>query len=177
MVKSAAYFNPEKLEWMNGQYIQRLNSDVLVKELFPLFLDKKLIAKDYNNPELLIPIIDLCKPRAKKLSDFLELADFFFLSKIEFSQEAKKFLLKDKNTKQIFRQLIRLLEKLKQFDLQTVESACRQLIADLGIKPGALIHPVRAALTGKRAGPGLFELMAVLGKEKVLQRLSEAIKL
>ncbi len=176
IVKAAAYFNPEKLEWMNSQYIQNLDTKSLIEKLIPLLLEKNLIAQDYDRTWL-TQVIDLCKPRAKLLPDFLQLADFFFVSKIEYTAETKKFLLKEKKCGEIFAQLIKVLEKLKAFDLPTVESACRKLISDLGIKSGTLIHPVRVALTGKRVGPGLFELMPVLGKEKVLQRLAEAIKL
>lgn len=176
IVKAAAYFNPEKLEWMNSQYIQNLDTKSLIEKLTPLLLEKNLIAQDYDRTWL-SQVIDLCKPRAKLLPDFLQLADFFFVSKIEYTAEAKKFLFKEKKCGEIFAQLIKVLEKLEPFDLATIESACRKLILDLGIKSGTLIHPVRVALTGKRVGPGLFELMVVLGKEKVLQRLTQAQKL
>ncbi len=176
IVKAAAYFNPEKLEWMNSQYIQNIDTKSLIERLVPLLLEKKLIAQDYDR-RWLTQVIDLCKPRAKVLTDFLQLADFFFVSKIEYTAEAGKFLLKEKKTGEIFAQLTKALEKLKSFDLPMVESVCRKLISDLGIKSGTLIHPVRVALTGKRVGPGLFELMVVLGKEKVLRRLTQAQKL
>ena len=89
----------------------------------------------------------------------------------------KTFLLEKKKTKEIFSKLVKALDKVASFNLQTVEGACRQLIADEGIRAGELIHPVRVALTGKRVGPGLFELMSVLGRKKVLKRLTEALKL
>ena len=83
-------------------------------------------------------------------------------------------MLAKKQTREIFNKLIQALDRLGDFDVHTIENACRQIIAEQGIPAGELIHPVRAALTGKRVGPGLFELMAVLGKDKVLQRLKEA---
>ncbi len=176
IVKSGAYFDTEKLDWMNGQHIQNLDIQVLVNSLLPLLLEKNLITQNYDQ-SLLAQIIDLCKERAKKLSDFFQLADFFFLSKIKYGPEAKQFLLKEEGTKEIFARLIEVLERLKTFDTQTLERTSRKLIADLGIKSGTLIHPVRVALTGKRVGPSLFELMAVLGKEKVLARLRQAVEL
>ena len=174
VLKAAAFFNVEKLDWMNGQYIQGLDGRSLCELLVPFLLQKKLIAKDYDR-NWLISVVELFKPRIKKLSDFLELADFFFLSKIKFAPEAKEFMLEQKGAKGIFAKLIKVLDDLKSFDVKAIESLCRQLIAQENIRAGDLIHPVRVALTGKRVGPGLFELMAVLGKEKVLKSLNECL--
>ncbi|MBN3037871.1 MAG: glutamate--tRNA ligase [Candidatus Omnitrophica bacterium] len=176
VLKSAAYFDAEKLEWMNAQHIMNADNKTLVEKLIPMFLEKKLITKDYDQRKL-TRIIELCKPRVKKLSDFLEVGDFFFVSKIEYSDEAKAFLKKDEKTKKIIQDLSEALQKLDAFDVEAVEAACRGVISDLDIKPGALIHPTRVALTGKRAGPGLFELMSVLGKEEVLKRLQQSLEL
>ncbi|UCB56677.1 MAG: glutamate--tRNA ligase [Candidatus Omnitrophota bacterium] len=176
VLKTAAAFNPEKLEWMNGQYIQQLDTKRLTELIAPFLIQKKYINKDYDKKKL-TEIVELFKIRVKKLSDFPELADFFFVDKIEFAPEAKTFLQKKKNTKDIFTKLIAVLEKIDSFDIKTVEDSCRDLIAKEGIKSGDLIHPVRVALTGKRVGPGLFETMAALGRERVSARLTQALKL
>jgi len=112
----------------------------------------------------------------KKLSDFIPLADFFFAEKIKYTAEAKEFLREKEKTKEILGKLVAALEELDAFDLPSVEGAARRLIAQEGIRGGDLIHPVRVALTGKRVGPGLFETMVVLGKEKVMHRLKQAVK-
>ncbi|MFC1631021.1 glutamate--tRNA ligase [Candidatus Omnitrophota bacterium] len=176
VVKSAAYFNPEKLEWMNAQYIQNLELPKLVAGVTPFLRQKQLIEQDYDQAWL-GQVVELFRPRMKRLGEFPELADFFFCEKIDFTAEAKQFLLKKENTKPILENLIQALTGLKDFSLPAVEEAARKLIADQGIKAGELIHPTRVALTGKRTGPGLFELMHVLGKEKVLTRLDAALKL
>lgn len=176
VLKTAAFFNVEKLEWMNGQYIQGLDAHKLAELLAPMLLQKKIIPQDYDK-DWLMEVIKLFKPRIKKLSDFPELADFFFQPKIKYTPEAKQFMLKEKKTKGIFTKLIEVLNGLESFNLQALEGACRQLIAQENIRAQELIHPVRVALTGKRVGPGLFELMTVLGKEKILERLTGALKL
>jgi len=176
VLKTAAAFNPEKLEWMNGQYIQALDTQKLTGLIVPFLLQKGYIGKEYDK-ERLVEVVELFKLRIKRLSDFPLLADFFFQEKINFTAEAKSFLLEKKRTKGVFSKLIEALQRLESFDAQTVESASRQVIAEEGIRAGELIHPVRVALTGKRIGPGLFELMAVLGKEKVLKRLVQAMQL
>lgn len=68
------------------------------------------------------------------------------------------------------------MKPLADFNHPAIEQAFRGLVAELGIKTAELVHPVRAALTGKTVGPGLFELMEVLGKERIVKRLSRFIK-
>jgi glutamyl-tRNA synthetase len=176
VVKTAAAFNPEKMDWMNGQYIQGLEAEKLVELLGPFLSQQEYNPQNYDKGWL-AEVIELVKPRIKRLSDFPVLADFFLKEKIHFTDEAKSFLRKKKEAKEIFRKLIGVLEKTGSFDVQAVEDACRGVIAAEGIRSGELIHPVRVAMTGKRVGPGLFELMALLGREKVLKRLSEAMKI
>jgi glutamyl-tRNA synthetase len=176
VLKTAAVFNPEKLEWMNGQYIQNLDLLDLTEKIIPFLLQKGYIPKEYDRARL-AEIVALFKPRIKKLSDFPELADFFFQDKFSFTAEAKEFLREKRQSKDIFRKLIKILDEFACLEVETVENACRQLIAKEGIKGGDLIHPVRVALTGKRIGPGLFELMAVLGKEAVIKRLNNALEI
>ncbi|MFH1046423.1 MAG: glutamate--tRNA ligase [Candidatus Omnitrophota bacterium] len=175
VVKSAAYFNSEKLEWMNAQYIQRSDITQNTDMLVTLLVEKNLTSADVDR-EYVRRVAALFKERLKKLSDFPEAADFFFVQEIEFNDEAKEFLRKEEKNKEIFTRLISAVEQSASFEVAAVENTCRQLIAELGIKPGVLIHPVRLALTGKKAGPGLFELMSVLGKDKVLKRLKDAVK-
>ncbi len=176
VLKTAACFNPEKLDWMNSQYIQNLDTLKLTELLLPFLSRKEYLQKDYPR-ERLAEIVELFKPRMKKLSDFVELAGFFFSERINFTAEAKEFLLDKKKTQDIFRKLVKVLEKIEAFDEKTVEQACRQLIAEEDIRSGELIHPVRVALTGVRVGPGLFELMTVLGRKKTLARLNQAMQL
>jgi len=66
--------------------------------------------------------------------------------------------------------------RIDPFDAATTEKVFRSLVAELGIKASDLVHPVRVALTGMAVGPGLFETIALLGKEKTIKRLSEAFK-
>lgn len=176
VLKTAAYFNPEKLEWMNGQYIQKLDTEELLNRLRGFLKQQGCLRNDYDR-NWLLDVVELFKIRLKKFSDFSSQADFFFVEEIDFTNEAREFLKKKENTSKIITNLIKALTDLKSFNAQTIESASRGVISDLGIKGAELIHPVRVALTGKRVGPSLFELMAVLGQKKVLQRLNKAIKL
>ena len=176
IVKAAAYFNPEKLEWMNGQYIQKQDTQKLTEQIMPILKQSKVAVKDLDR-EWLLKVVELFKVRLKKLSEFPEQADFFFKDSVALDEELKQFLQKKQSAKGILAKLAAILKEIESFDVQAIEKACRNLIAEEKIKAGELIHPVRVALTGKRTGPGLFELMAVLGKEAVLKRLAEALEL
>ncbi|MBL7196903.1 MAG: glutamate--tRNA ligase [Candidatus Omnitrophica bacterium] len=178
VLKTAAAFNVEKLDWMNGQYIQSLDVGNLSELIIPFLSPKqKKYIQNYYNKEKLAEITELFKTRMKRLSDFSLLADFFLQDEIKFSAEIEKFLLEKRGAKEIFNKLVKVLKSLEPFDAQTIEGVCRNLVTQEGIRGGELIHPVRAALTGKRVGPGLFELMAVLGRERTLERLSCAMRL
>lgn len=105
-----------------------------------------------------------------KLSDFPEWADFFLLEDIKTDPRAEqKFLSQDHSRE--FKLFVERLEGLKQFEKAEIEKGFRDLVSELGIDTKALIHPVRVALTGKTIGPGLFEIIYHLGKERVKKRL------
>jgi glutamyl-tRNA synthetase len=109
------------------------------------------------------------------LPDFVERADFFFLDDFPLDREAReKFLSKDLSAE--FSLFIERLKKLEPFDIAAVESAFRELVQELAIQSKVLIHPVRVALTGKTVGPGLFEVIYYLGRERTIARLERWIK-
>ena len=109
------------------------------------------------------------------MADFPDYSDFFFKDELEFSPEAAK-RLEAKDYSREFKLLIERMDSLENFDCLNIENAFRSLVKELNIKAGDLIHPVRSALSGKTIGPGLFELMEVLGREKIKQRLNKFIK-
>jgi glutamyl/glutaminyl-tRNA synthetase len=121
----------------------------------------------------LLKVVELYQIRIKTFSEFLPLADFFFRDDFLWEEEAKAALAKDES-----RELLRLftarLESSGDFSPEVIEKLCRELAADRKVKPAALIHPIRAAVSGKTRGAGLFEIMELLGRERVLRRLRGA---
>ena len=77
------------------------------------------------------------------------------------------------NNSKEFNLLAQRLSAVEHFDIKTAEETFRNLVAELGIKAGDLVHPVRVALTGKAIGPGLFDTMVILGKERTVKRLAQ----
>ena len=173
--KTAATFDLDKLNWINNQYIKKEDTQKLTDDLIPLLINKKYINKDKFERNYLLSLVKLFQSRINTLNDFLNWSDFFFLKNIKFDPEAKKKFL-SKGLSKEFRLLIERLEKIEPFDIATIEVAFRQLTQELNIETRELIHPVRVALTGKTVGPGLFEVIYYLGKERMKERLKKFIK-
>ncbi|HLD40998.1 MAG TPA: glutamate--tRNA ligase [Candidatus Omnitrophota bacterium] len=172
--KTAAAFNLEKLNWINAQYIRGLPDDSLAELLRPLAEEKGCLGDNFDR-NYFISVVKLFKERINVLNDFSDYSDFFFKEEIDLTPEAQK-KLQAKDYSGEFKLLIERMDSLEAFNHPAIEQAFRGLVAELGIKTGELVHPVRAALTGKTVGPGLFELMEVLGKERIARRLNKFIK-
>ncbi|MDD5565994.1 MAG: glutamate--tRNA ligase [Candidatus Omnitrophica bacterium] len=168
--KTAAVLDLDKLDWMNNQYLKRIDAEKLTDELIPLLVEKKYIAQENYDRQYVVSLVQLFKDRLCVLNDFVDWADFFFLDTITVDEEAKKKFLSHDLSKE-FRLFIEKLEKLEIFDSIHIEEAFRALVQQLRIQSRALIHPIRVALTGKTVGPGLFEVIYYLGKERTKKRL------
>jgi len=173
--KTAATFDLKKLNWMNNQYLKNEDPEKLAEILIPLLAEKKYITPDNFDRAHLLALIKLFQPRLTTVVDFPDWADFFFVSELTIDPDAeKKFLSKDLSAE--FRLFIEKLDKLNNFDILNIEEAFREVLKDRNIESKALIHPVRVALTGKTIGPGLFEVIHYLGKNRTKDRLSRWIK-
>lgn len=170
--KAGAAFSMDKLTWLNTQYIKEMPLKDLTGALLPFLKEKGFIDDNFDRQRL-ENIVKLYQPRLSTLVDFLDWTDYLFLDKVAISAEDKeKYLTADK--KEWFSLLGEKLLGISEYGVTTAEEVFRAVVAQLGIKAGDLVHPVRVALTGKSIGPGLFETMAVLGKEKTIQRLRES---
>ena len=170
--KAAAIFSMDKLKWLNGQYIKEMPAGKLTELIIPSLKEKGYISADFDR-ERLEKIADLFKARMATLTDFLEWADFVFVDKMTVGGEIRQQYLSHDRSKE-FQLLSGRISRLDIFDAASLEKVFRDLVAELGIQASELVHPVRVALTGKTIGPGLFDTMAILGKEKTVQRLREA---
>lgn len=172
--KTAAVFDFDKLNWLNSQYIKTKPEQDLVSLITPLVKEKYNL--DNFDRNWAISLVKLLKERSTTLEDMVSSLSYFVLDKIELQDKAKEKLLAADLSKE-FNLLSDKLANVNLFNHQNIEEAFRSLTVELNIAAKVLIHPVRAALTGTTFGPGLFELMEALGKDKVIHRLKEAIKL
>ncbi len=168
-----AKFDIQKLRWLNAEHIMRKTA----AELLPLVKNHLEAAKvDFSgvNDAFLLKLIDLYKIRLKTLAEFSEKTDCFFRDDFSFEPDGrKKYLEKSENLENL-RTLADRLERLPEFNHQGIEGVFRALADERQLKPAALIHPARLAVSGKTSGAGLFEMMELLGRDRVLKRLRGA---
>ncbi|MFH1925144.1 MAG: glutamate--tRNA ligase [Chloroflexota bacterium] len=175
--KTAAIFNHEKLDWMNGVFLRELSYEELSQKIMP-FLEnglpegvKRPVSKEYVSR-----IVPLIRERINTLAEAATYADFFFLDELEY--DASLLMGKKMTTETTLKALKAAQEKLsllESFDHDSLEGTLRPLAEELGLKVGQLFSPLRVAITGRTAAPPLFETMAVLGKERCLKRLRVAV--
>jgi glutamyl-tRNA synthetase len=173
---SAAVFNPEKLLWVNAEYIKITPPSQVAHALVPL-LEGAGLKDEVQAVSVawLAQLVVLVKERVKTLVEMVDWVRPYFGQTVTYDEEAaRKFL-----TPAIAPILGRLLTRLEAFPAlskQQWEAALKQLVEEEGVKMGQLAQPVRVALTGRTASPGLFDVMEVLGRDRTLFRLREGIQ-
>jgi len=170
---SASIFNQERLLWLNAHYIKEENDEELAKKLIP-FLKRN----NYQIPDIdyVKEVVSTLKARAKTLSEMAKMADFYFLEEIIYdSDAAKKFLVP--RVKGAIIEFMEALEKLPDVSQSTLENVFKDIQARHHLSTRKFAQAIRVALVGRPASPGLFEIMAILGKKRILPRLKKAIAL
>ena len=169
--KSAGIFNSEKLLDLNAHYIRESETPALSKSLIP-FLNA-LGCRDLDENAVSGPVETL-KLRSRTLGEMAEGALFYFQGKITYEEKADRKFLKP-NILEHLEGIKARLERLDDFTLEGLEEIFKAFLEERQIKLGKIAQPLRIALTGKTVSPGIFEIMVVLGKEKVLDRLDRVI--
>ncbi|HAS28370.1 MAG TPA: glutamate--tRNA ligase [Dehalococcoidia bacterium] len=174
---TGAIFNVEKLDWMNGVYIRDLKVDDFSQRVIP-FLERDL-PSDVKRPlslEYVKQIAPLVQERVKKLNEIAELTDFFFTENLEYDPNilvAKK--TSRETTGIMLETALKELGELPDFTEEALENILRPMAEKLEVKTGQLFGTLRSATTGREAAPPLFQTMAVLGKERCIKRINEAL--
>lgn len=171
----AAVFDEKKLEWMNGMYMAERSSESLVPEVVPAWKERGWIDGQVSDSDrYLLTVIDLLKGRSKKVIELIENAGYFFKDPPVYEEKAAKKNFKPETAASL-KALIEKLAAVRQFDAQSLDALYHDYSGSTQIPAGLLIHPTRLAISGVSFGPGLFELMAALGKETVIRRMNAAI--
>ena len=173
--KSAAVFNPEKLLWVNSHYIKTENPLRLAKELKPLLIAEKLITDASSvKDEEIAKVIPLLQERSKTLVEMAKGMEFYFINDIKYDEKAKEKLFTP-SIKPVLEKLIEMIEKTADFSHTSIEGIFNKLVEESKLKLGNIAQPVRLVLTGKTVSPGIFEVILVLGKKSVIERLKLAL--
>ncbi|HOK79677.1 MAG TPA: glutamate--tRNA ligase [bacterium] len=171
--RSNAIFDPAKLLWLNSQYMRAKSA----KEIFELaspFFEKVGYHKSilHQHRDIIEKAIEMEKEKLKTLEDVVERTGYFITEDISWDVElTKKF-----KTDQAVRVLCTLksnLEQIQPFEKHNIEDMIRKFCQENHLKTGEVFHPLRFALTGATKGPGLFELIELLGKQKTLKRIEQ----
>jgi glutamyl-tRNA synthetase len=173
ILRHNARFDHEKLLWLQGEYARELSDDRFYELAVHAFAKG---GTDTNQFPLAYvkAALDTCKGKFKLFSELPGYAGFYFADQIEYSAEAAKkdFVPENKPRMEKLRDAFAAAPK---FDATTLEAALKETAKSLGVKAGVLVHPCRLAVTGNTAGPSLYHLLEVLGKERVMQRIERAL--
>jgi glutamyl-tRNA synthetase len=170
--KNAA-FDLAKCIWLNGEYVREL-SDERFQELGRQALEKAGIDLSKFSPDYVRATLETCKGKFKLFTELPAYCGFYFIDDFEYNPEGvtKHFMPENKPRLLAVREAFAMLEN---FDAANLESTMKGTAAQLGVKVGVLVHPTRLAVTGSNAGPSLYHLLEILGKEKVLARVDRAL--
>jgi len=158
---------------LNGEYAREL-SDARFYDLAVAALRSSGIKIDNYSQEYVHAALQTCKGKINTFDELPPYCGFYFTDEIVYSSEgvAKHFTAENKPRLQAVRDA---LAALQNFNATELEAAMKSTAAALGVKVGALVHPTRLAVTGSNAGPSLYHLLEILGKEKVLARIDRAL--
>jgi glutamyl-tRNA synthetase len=170
--KSAGIFDMDKLTALNVDHMKALATSDLAENLLPFLKEKGC---DPGPPEYVAKIVETLLPRSKTFDDMADQALFYYAGAIIYEEKAAKKFLKAAALEPL-QLLIAALDALATFEEKELEKAFLAVMEQTGLKLGKIAQPVRVALTGRTASPGIFEIIAILGKEKVIARLQQAVR-
>ena len=176
---SPASFDPKKLWAVQDHYMHALATDEKLALMLPFLVKAKLVAEPPSATavETVRRVIEASGDRLKVAGDILGYADFFLLDEPVMEEAAVKQRLAKPGVRGLLEQAAETLATVEPFEPAALEAACKAIVEAAGVKIGDLIHPIRVAVTGKTVGPGLYDCLAILGREKSLARIKRALPL
>lgn len=182
--RSAAIFDPQKLLWMNGEYIRKAEVKELTKEAFYWLKEAKLVNGESIWDEMLEEerkrfekAVSLEQEKIRLLSDIPFLIKYMVTDRFEYDSRAVERTLKKEGVVEILKEINNYLVGLEDFSRGGLEQGIREFCLKKQLKTSKVFHPLRVATSGRMQGPGLFALLEFLGKEKVIKRIERTISL
>ncbi len=172
---SAAVYNPDKLLWLNAQHMKMTSDSRLASELIPFLKREGIVGSDQLSLTWLEKVVASLKERAKTLKEMAQMARFYFCDPQGYDPKGERKFLKPA-VLPLFAELVEEFSALSDFTEEGIEAAFNRVLERNGLKLGKLAQPCRVALTGGTVSPGIFEVIAILGKEVTIRRLKKAMK-
>jgi glutamyl-tRNA synthetase len=179
VTKHGAVFDADKLTWMNSSYLREMPSDRLYDLSLPYLRNAGLVAEDIDPAEesRIRSILALVQERMRTLGELPEIVQFFFGEAVQYDPKAVKKWLTPPGSKGILQGLRDVLASLQDFGHAETERVSREYAAQNGLAASEVFHRLRTAVTGRTVGPSLFEVLELVGKERVLGRIDDALRL
>ncbi len=174
--KTAAVYDTVKLTWMNGHYLRELSLDRAAEAALPFFNAAGLLKPPLGEDELhyFRNIVDTVRDRVKTLAELADASTYFYRDDYTYDPKGVEKHFRREGSADLLHRAAALLQHIEPFNAETVETAYRALSKELDISTGRLIHPTRLAVSGRTMGPGLFDIIALLGREETISRLKKA---
>lgn len=173
---SPASHDPDKLFWLQSEWMKQLSTDEKVEKSLPFLQEAGLVDQEVSQVvrDRIEAVVVALGDRLKVFSDIVKLGKFFFTDQIEFDPDAFKKRLNKPDVPRILADVTEILEKVEPFDTPTLDKAIHDYVAASGLGMGLVVNAVRVATTGQGIGPGVFEALEIIGREACLGRISVA---
>ncbi len=175
ILRHNARFDLTKLNWLNGEYIREMPDDRFYELSIHTLTRAGLPTAQYP-ADYLKAALDTCKGKFKLFGELPAYAGFYFKDDVEYDPEAARREFTAENRPRLGK-LREALARLEPFEPDPIGSTLKSVAQELGVKTGVLVHPTRLACCGNTAGPSLYHLLAILGKDRVLRRIDRALAL
>ncbi|MCK5127394.1 MAG: glutamate--tRNA ligase [candidate division Zixibacteria bacterium] len=174
--KSNAVFDVVKMKHFNSEHIKKKSNHEIATMIAPMIIQAGVYSKYglETRWKYFMDVVELLKDRAGVLSDFIERGEYFFQAPHTYEEKGVKKQFNAENAERL-EELANRYEKLSRFTHDPLYEALKEMAAEIDVKAGILIHPTRLAVTGMTTGPGLFELLELIGKEEVISRMRTAV--
>jgi glutamyl-tRNA synthetase len=177
--KKAAIFDPKKLEWMNGQHLSLLTNEALAPVVADALVEAGLTTREQLDarPEWLLSLIEQLKVRSRTIDDIVRQANPYLADHVSYDPEAVAKQWKDRSaTTQLLSSIRDALASVNTWEPQQMENELRTLAEQRGVGAGKLFQPLRVALTGLTVSAGIFDVLALLGRDRALARIDDALQ-
>jgi len=172
--KAGAVFNVEKLDWLNAEHLRHLSNE----EILPMF-KAELAQSEYSNLEFsddyLLSIISAMKERVSFVKEFVTNSPYFYKAPTEYDEKVLAKRWKPESPA-LLKKLTDEFAKLENPVKEDFESALHKIAEESEVGMGKLIHPIRLAVSGVGIGPGVYDLLVIIGKDEVIKRINRALE-
>jgi glutamyl-tRNA synthetase len=175
--KNPAVFDPTKLQWMNGIYIRQLPAEEYMAHALPVLVAAGLVTEPLDDAKRVWAgkVALLVKEHLKVFTELPAYLTYFFGESVELDEGAKEKMILAKEHPDLFKSLHQKMSVLESFTHKGLEELMKGLLDEYQVKFGELVHPLRAAVTGRVNSPGIFEVLELLGQERTVRRLAAGL--